>query len=873
VSEGAWRIELFGGLCAQRGDVVVTRFGTRQSAALLALLALHFPRALRREDLAERLWPDEDPGATRERLRTALSAVRRALVGNPPAPPDKNAAEDASAILIADRVEVRLSATLVVTDVGEFEAALRAAARAPTETTVREENLARAITLYKGALLPGFTEEGFVSERERLAEAYLNALGDLADALAQRGDLTGAIEYARRAVGADVLREDSHCRLMRLYARAGRAAEALRQYAELERVLHDQLGTTPGEEARTLAGTIRAGGGATIREPADLPVAAAPSLLPPPLPPPAAAAEETLPTGTVTFLLTDIEGSTRLWEQHPHPMTRALARHDVLVAEIVARHGGSVVKSRGEGDSVFAVFRRATDAVAAAGALQHALLAEPWPDEAVLCVRMALHTGEAELRDNDYFGTTIGRCARLRALAHGGQVLLSQATQNVVRDALPAGARLRDLGQHTLRGLKRPERVFALVWPRDLPAMSPRFTDLLRRWGRKGVLAIGAFFAALVFVVLLVSGRLATPSTDNHAVAGTAVPKPSPQGRLEAEALYAEARSRWNGRTRADLEGSLRDFEGIAKQFPEYAPVHTGIADAYSLLGYYGYCAPDQAFSPAKKAALRALELDPKSAEALASLAWINMIYDWNWNAARVGFLRAINADPEYATAHQWYSFFLMMKKETNESIKEINEAHKLESWSPIISKSVGQRLYHAGRYAEAIKEYDEALDKQPSDSLTHYWRGLVYEQQALLAPASSPQRFDLLKDALQDFEAAVRYAGNDVAPTLRAALGHAQALTGDTAGAGRALEELSSERRAGKYVSPVAEATVYAGLYDQAPDGPQKENFRGRALERLEQAVKGRASDLVLLNIEPRFKSLRDEDAFRAVSKKVNLQ
>jgi class 3 adenylate cyclase len=96
-----------------------------------------------------------------------------------------------------------------------------------------------------------------------------------------------------------------------------------------------------------------------------------------------------------------------------------------------------VVKSRGEGDSVFAVFRRATDAVTAAGALQHAFLTEPWPDEAVLCVRMALHTGEAELRDNDYFGTTIGRCARLRALAQGGQVLLSQTTQSVVRDALP----------------------------------------------------------------------------------------------------------------------------------------------------------------------------------------------------------------------------------------------------------------------------------------------------------------------------------------------------------------------------------------------------------------------------------------------------
>jgi predicted ATPase/class 3 adenylate cyclase len=181
-----------------------------------------------------------------------------------------------------------------------------------------------------------------------------------------------------------------------------------------------------------------------------------------------------LPTGTVTFLLTDIERSTRLWEQHPEAMPAALARHDALITEIVQQHGGAVVKSRGEGDSLFAVFARAVDAVVAAGALQHVLHAEPWPEGVALRVRVAVHTGDAEVREGDYYGAAVNRCARLRAIASGGQTLLSLATQELVRDHLPAGATLRDLGEHRLRDLVRPERVFQL----DVPGVPTQFAPL-----------------------------------------------------------------------------------------------------------------------------------------------------------------------------------------------------------------------------------------------------------------------------------------------------------------------------------------------------------------------------------------------------------
>src|SRR5262245_24234192 len=146
-----------------------------------------------------------------------------------------------------------------------------------------------------------------------------------------------------------------------------------------------------------------------------------------------------LPTGTVTFLFTDIVGSTRLRERHPAAMRAALVEHDALIEFLTEQHGGLVVRPRGEGDSRFAVFARATDAVAAAAAIQRALHDTTWPPEAPLRVRLALHTGEADLRDGDYYGSAVNRAARLRGIAHGGQALLSQATHDLTRDALPAG--------------------------------------------------------------------------------------------------------------------------------------------------------------------------------------------------------------------------------------------------------------------------------------------------------------------------------------------------------------------------------------------------------------------------------------------------
>src|SRR5574341_2188630 len=153
-----------------------------------------------------------------------------------------------------------------------------------------------------------------------------------------------------------------------------------------------------------------------------------------------------LPTGTLTFLFTDVERSTRLWELRPEEMRAAMARHDELIESSVRQSGGVVVRPRGEGDSRFAVFQNATRAAMAAIAIQRRFSMETWALPYPIRVRMALHTGEADLRDGDYYGSAVNRCARLRSVAHGGQTLISLTTQLLISEALPDGAGLRDLG-------------------------------------------------------------------------------------------------------------------------------------------------------------------------------------------------------------------------------------------------------------------------------------------------------------------------------------------------------------------------------------------------------------------------------------------
>ena len=175
-------------------------------------------------------------------------------------------------------------------------------------------------------------------------------------------------------------------------------------------------------------------------------------------------AEFVLPTGTVAFLLTDVEGSTQLWASEPDHMQRAIERHRAILEDAISARGGVCPPAQGEGDSVVAAFARPSDAVLATRDAQRALVSEPWSTSRPVRVRMAVHAGEARfVDDGNYAGQAIIRTAQLRAIAHGGQVLVSAAVRDLTIDQLGVEVDLVDLGEHRLRNLARPEHVYQLA--------------------------------------------------------------------------------------------------------------------------------------------------------------------------------------------------------------------------------------------------------------------------------------------------------------------------------------------------------------------------------------------------------------------------
>jgi peptide/nickel transport system substrate-binding protein len=267
-----------------------------------------------------------------------------------------------------------------------------------------------------------------------------------------------------------------------------------------------------------------------------------------------------LPGGTVTFLFTDIEGSTRLERDLRERYGEVLADHRRLLRDVFGRYGGREIDT--QGDSFFFVFARARDAVAAAVAGQHALAEHKWPERAAVRVRIGMHTGEATLDDDRYVGLAVHRGARISAAGHGGQILLSSSTRDVVEDDLPSDQRLVDLGEHRLKDLPRPERFFQLVaegLPHDFPALKTmgatsfegRESELAqaaaeelqggwRRPGRRGFVVATATAAAVGVAV----GLLATQGGGSEAgasVAGNALGIIDSDGDIVSEVEVGES--------------------------------------------------------------------------------------------------------------------------------------------------------------------------------------------------------------------------------------------------------------------------------------------------------------------------------------------
>jgi predicted ATPase/class 3 adenylate cyclase len=412
--------------------------GGRKRRAVLALLLLHPDEIVGSERMVDELWGETAPAGALKTLQVHISRLRKEL-------PD---------VLVTRGHGYELQLEPDQLDARRFERVVDEA-RAELAGERPERALAlleSGLALWRGPPLADLAYEPFAqAEIARLEDLRVAAEEQLIDAKLALGRHAEVIGQLERLVETHPYRERLRGQLMLALYRADRQADALQAYQDARGALVEELGIEPGERLRELEGAVLA------QDPSlalVLPEA------------PAAPANEPvtagLPSGVVTFLLTDIEGSSGLWEADHDAMAASLELHDAIVAAGVEAGGGRVLKTKGEGDSTVSVFPRASDALACAAALRASLAAAPWYGELDLRVRIAIHTGEAHERDGDYFGPALNRAARLRGLASGGATLLSQATTEMVHDRVPAGMELVDLGTHDLRGLSRPERVYEL---------------------------------------------------------------------------------------------------------------------------------------------------------------------------------------------------------------------------------------------------------------------------------------------------------------------------------------------------------------------------------------------------------------------------
>jgi TolB-like protein/DNA-binding winged helix-turn-helix (wHTH) protein/Tfp pilus assembly protein PilF len=316
----------------------------------------------------------------------------------------------------------------------------------------------------------------------------------------------------------------------------------------------------------------------------------------------------------------------------------------------------------------------------------------------------------------------------------------------------------------------------------------------------------------------------------------------------DAYELYLKGRYFWNKRTEEAYGKAIDYFNQAIARDPQYARAYSGLADAYALLGSWPNAKMPRgvAMPRAKEAALTALKLDDSLAEAHASLAFVEMQYEWNWSASEQEFRRAIALNPNYATAHQWFAYWMMAQGRADESIAEIGLARKADPLSIIIRTDDVDLLCAAGRYDEAIAQAREALELDPNFRLTHYFLGVAF-----IAKQMYPQ-------ALAEYQNSVALDGTD--EWSRMGLGRVYALTHDRANAEKIVQQLLQNSRERSDMA-MGIAFIYAAL-----------NEKNLALAWLDKAYQNREGGLLFLKAPLYFDAIRSDPRFGELVRKVGL-
>jgi serine/threonine protein kinase/tetratricopeptide (TPR) repeat protein len=313
----------------------------------------------------------------------------------------------------------------------------------------------------------------------------------------------------------------------------------------------------------------------------------------------------------------------------------------------------------------------------------------------------------------------------------------------------------------------------------------------------------------------------------------------------EAFRRYLHGRFYWNKRNREGLLRSIEEFELALQQDPAFPLAHAGLADAYALLGGFGYVPPREAYEKAKAEALRALELDATLAEAHCSLATVKYRFDWDWEAAGREFRLALQHNPGYATAHHWYGVYLVLMTRFEEGLAEVDHALRLDPLS-LVNWTRGYVLYYMRRYDDAIEQLTSTLAIDPTFAHAYADIGLCWIQKGRV------------KRGIEEIQKAIDLLEPN--PALLASLGYAYGKAGDPTEARKILEELLGLSRR-RVVSSFSMAIVCAGLGDT-----------DATLQWLERSFEAREDALVSLLVNPRLDPLRTDPRFENLLRRVGL-
>jgi len=343
---------------------------------------------------------------------------------------------------------------------------------------------------------------------------------------------------------------------------------------------------------------------------------------------------------------------------------------------------------------------------------------------------------------------------------------------------------------------------------------------------------------ARTIVTKLVATSLAdvvTPPADHHT------------DNVVAYGLYLRGRYAWNKRTSEDVSEGIKYFKQAIAADPAYALAYTGLADSYALHIDYRNVPVHEGFEKAKLYARKAIELDDTLAEAHASLAWSLFIYDWDWNGAAGEFRRAIELDPRYATAHQWYAFMLASQGKFEEALLEAHTAQENDPASVSVRRSLGYTYVYARKYKQARYHMDRAIAMNPTAEETYRLQGLIL---------TFDKQYEAAERVLREALSLAPESGTYTKVTLAYSL----ACAGDPAYAREVAAELEEKRKTG-YVSPVELAMVYIALGDAQ-----------KALDWVENAIEDRRGWSAYLRVHPVLDPLRGEPRFAALVQRMKF-